>query len=56
MAKNVRKNDNFVPTFKRYEDMSIEEQNAFRQGAKTIENRVKEKIGLKEEKTRYKKF
>ena len=41
-------NDNgFTPTFRKYNDMNKGEQDAFRQGAKTVENKVKENLGLK---------
>ena len=40
------KNGNFTPTFKKYNSMNTGEQAAFRQGAKTVENKVKEKLGF----------
>jgi hypothetical protein len=39
-------NNNFQPTFRKYNDMSEGEKAAFRQGAKTSENKVKEKLGF----------
>ena len=39
------KND-FKPTFRNYKDMNEGEQAAFKQGAKTVENKVKDKLGL----------
>lgn len=36
----------FQPTFRRYKDMTESEQAAFRQGAKTSENKVKERLGF----------
>ena len=56
MAKNTAKpaesgNQNkgaggFQPTFRKYKDMTESEQAAFRQGAKTSENKVKERLGF----------
>lgn len=48
-AKNVpaKSNNTFAPTFRKYKSMSESEQAAFRQGAKTTENRVKERLGFK---------
>ena len=37
---------NFTPTFRKYESMSEGEQQAFRQGAKTVENKVKGNLGF----------
>ena len=39
-------NTNFQPTFRKYADMSQGEKDAFRQGAKTSENKVKERLGF----------
>lgn len=39
-------NNGFQPTFRRYQDMSDTEKAAFRQGAKTSENKVKERLGF----------
>lgn len=36
----------FQPTFRKYKDMTEGEQAAFRQGAKTSENKVKERLGF----------
>ena len=36
----------FQPTFRKYKDMTESEQAAFRQGAKTSENKVKERLGF----------
>ena len=36
----------FQPTFRKYADMNDGEQAAFRQGAKTSENKVKERLGF----------
>lgn len=36
----------FQPTFRKYSDMSDGEKAAFRQGAKTSENKVKERLGF----------
>lgn len=38
--------NNFQPTFRKYADMTEGEQAAFRQGAKTSENKVKERLGF----------
>jgi hypothetical protein len=38
--------NNFQPTFKKYADMTPGEQATFRQGAKTSENKVKERLGF----------
>lgn len=51
MAKNTSKpaennGNNFQPTFRKYSDMSDGEKAAFRQGAKTSENKVKERLGF----------
>lgn len=43
-AKSV---NSFTPTFRKYKSMNESEQAAFRQGAKTTENRVKEHLGFK---------
>jgi len=40
-------NSNWQPTFRSYKSMSEGEQAAFRQGATTVENKVKENLGLK---------
>ena len=42
---NAGKNS-FTPTFRKYSDMNEGEQAAFRQGAKTSDNKVKERLGL----------
>ena len=51
MADNKKKgggnNGGFTPTFRKYADMSQGEKDAFRQGATTANNSVKEKLGLK---------
>lgn len=39
-------NNGFQPTFRKYKDMTESEQAAFRQGAKTSENKVKERLGF----------
>ncbi len=39
-------NGEFQPTFRKYADMSDSEKAAFRQGAKTSENKVKERLGF----------
>ena len=39
----------FVPTFKKYKDMTPSEQAIFRQGATTANNSIKERLGLKKE-------
>lgn len=39
-------NGNFTPTFRKYSDMSDSEKACFRQGAKTSENKVKERLGF----------
>jgi hypothetical protein len=36
----------FTPTFRKYNDMTQGEKDAFRQGAKTSENKVKERLGF----------
>jgi len=53
MADNKKSNTNkgkyggdFQPTFRKYADMNDGEQAAFRQGAKTSENKVKERLGF----------
>lgn len=53
MADNKKNNGgksgnkyDFQPTFRKYADMSEGEQAAFRQGAKTSENKVKERLGF----------
>jgi len=46
-GKNTASNNGFQPTFRKYNDMNKGEQEAFRQGAKTVENKVKENLGLK---------
>lgn len=38
--------NNFQPTFRKYSDMNDSEKAAFRQGAKTSENKVKERLGF----------
>ena len=40
-------NKSFQPTFRKYGDMSPGEQAAFRQGATTVGNKVKENLGLR---------
>ena len=37
----------FQPTFRSYKSMNAGEQAAFRQGATTVSNKVKENLGLK---------
>lgn len=37
----------FTPTFRKYSDMSQGEQEAFKQGATTANNNIKERLGLK---------
>ena len=37
----------FKSTFRKYKDMNSGEQDAFKQGAKMVESKVKEKLGLK---------
>lgn len=44
---NTAANNNFKPDFRKYSDMNSGEQAAFRQGAKTVENKVKENLGFK---------
>ncbi|MCL2061145.1 MAG: hypothetical protein FWH03_00765 [Firmicutes bacterium] len=54
MAKNTKtsgkntanNNGTFTPTFRKYASMNEGEKQAFRQGAKTSENKVKERLGL----------
>jgi len=46
-AANTGSNTNFQPTFRKYNDMSPSEQAAFRQGATTVGNKVKENLGLR---------
>ena len=54
MAKNTNtpaapvaaNNGGFQPTFRKYADMTQSEKDAFRQGAKTSENKVKERLGF----------
>lgn len=41
------RNGNFTPTFRPYKTMNASEQAAFRQGASTVSNKVKENLGLK---------
>ena len=59
MAKDTKKpapansggnNNGFTPTFRKYSDMSKGEQEAFRQGATTANNGIKERLGLKKPK------
>jgi hypothetical protein len=46
-ANNGRGNNGgFQPTFRKYADMTDTEKAAFRQGAKTSENKVKERLGF----------
>ena len=45
-GKNTANNNGFQPTFRKYANMSEGEQAAFRQGAKTSENKVKERLGF----------
>ena len=46
-SRNANAGDNgFTPTFRKYSDMTEGEQAAFRQGAKTSDNKVKERLGL----------
>jgi hypothetical protein len=40
----------FVSTYKSYKSMTPGEQNAFRQGANTVSNKVKENLGLRKPK------
>ena len=40
----------FTPTFRKYGEMNSGEQAAFRQGAATVSNKVKENLGLKKKK------
>jgi len=40
-------NKEFTPTFRKYADMSPSEQAAFKQGATTVGNTVKENLGLR---------
>lgn len=44
-------NGDFQPTFRKYTDMSESEKAAFRQGAKTSENKVKERLGFSKPKS-----
>lgn len=44
--QNNNSGNNFQPTFRKYSDMSDSEKAAFRQGAKTSENKVKERLGF----------
>jgi len=44
--KNSGNGGNFTPTFRKYRDMNDSEKQAFRQGAKTSENKVKERLGF----------
>ena len=58
MGKNTTKpapasgggNKPFTPTFRKYADMTQGEKDAFRQGATTANNGVKERLGLKKPK------
>ena len=45
-AAPVSGNGDFQPTFRKYADMSDSEKACFRQGAKTSENKVKERLGF----------
>jgi len=45
--KTAAKNANFQKTFRSYKSMNEGEQAAFRQGATTANNSIKEKLGLK---------
>ncbi len=47
-AKAADKTNNFKPTFRKFDSMTDGEKDAFRQGAKTVANRVKENLGLKQ--------
>jgi|GEM_PF-1588814 len=47
-AKSAPKKEEWQPTFRRYDDMNEGEQAAFRQGAKTVENKVKENLGFRQ--------
>jgi len=40
----------FTPTFRKYESMTPGEQEAFKQGCKTVGNKIKENLGLKRRK------
>lgn len=46
-GKPAAKDNGFQPTFRKYSSMNKGEQEAFKQGAKTVENKVKENLGLK---------
>ena len=50
MAANNKKANDFKPTFKKYSAMSKSEQEAFKQGATTANNSIKERLGLKKPK------
>lgn len=43
----MKNNKPFQPTFRKYKDMNDGEKAAFRQGATTVDNSVKERLGLK---------
>ena len=45
-AQTGNGNGGFTPTFRKYADMNSGEQAAFKQGAKTVENKVKQNLGL----------
>jgi len=45
-SKQANSANNFKPTFKKYGSMNEGEQAAFRQGAKTVENKVKGHLGF----------
>lgn len=45
-GKQNKGTNGFQPTFRKYADMSDGEKAAFRQGAKTSENKVKERLGF----------
>ena len=53
-SKNTKqtaaKSNDFKPTFRAYKSMNDGEQAAFRQGATTVSNKIKENLGLKKKK------
>ena len=45
-SATAKKSGTFKPTFVPYKTMNTGEQAAFRQGAKTVENKVKDRLGF----------
>lgn len=46
-GNNNRNNGGFTPTFRTYASLSDGEKEAFKQGATTANNNIKERLGLK---------